>query len=314
MSLITQTVTLSSNHRYGRKVPSLALGHALTALPMVVRQSVSMAFRGCSGVRGVRPGWLKAATDLRFIAHEGDDETRLVFEVPTLGHAAEELYQQQELWPTRPDPALTALDLLGAVVTDVAAQNEDSDRFDKRLLSSLAKFKNVLNGDFQTIRLNPSRGGLPPAVIDPEVIATAELFRKTTPVPQRVRVVGTLDMVRASTQSFALRLDDGQEVQGVLLAGSVVSAAPCLTHRVLVLGKAIYRASGRVLRIDADEITEAAGESSIWSRIPTARAKRFDLSEVIREQRHKKGVRAILGQWPGDETDEEIEQALRELS
>lgn len=28
----------------------------------------------------------------------------------------------------------------------------------------------------------------------------------------------------------------------------------------------------------------------------------------------RKGVEAIMGQWPGDETDEEIERALREMS
>ena len=53
---------------------------------------------------------------------------------------------------------------------------------------------------------------------------------------QRVRVVGTLDMLRASTQKFALRLDDGQEVRGVLVSGSIVDAAARMNSRALVLG------------------------------------------------------------------------------
>lgn len=314
MNCVAQTVTLTGHHHYGSRLPSQALGHALTAIPALVRLSVSMAFRGRSGVRGARPRWLDAVTDLRFVDYTGEDASVLVFETPTLGEAAPELYKQQELWPTRPDPSRTGLDLLGDVVRDVAARNEDSDRFDKGLLKGLAGFRSVLDDDFQEVRLD-SRDLVSesPAVISPEVVRTAEEFRAATPLPQQVRVVGTLDMVRASTQSFALRLDDGQEVRGVLVSGSVVDAAAHLNRRVLVLGRAIYRASGRLLRIDADEITVAEGESSFWSRIPPAKTRHFDLRQILREQNHKRGVAAILGKWPGDETDEEIERALRNI-
>jgi hypothetical protein len=111
-----------------------------------------------------------------------------------------------------------------------------------------------------------------------------------------------------------MHLDDGQEVRGVLVSGSIEDAAARLGRRVLVLGRAIYRASARLLRIDADEIAAAEGESALWSRIPAARTRRFDLRRVIQEQAHKKGIGAIMGMWPGDETDEEIERALRDLS
>ncbi len=121
-------------------------------------------------------------------------------------------------------------------------------------------------------------------------------------------------MVRASTQSFALHLDDGQEVRGVLVSGSVVDAAAHLNRRVLVLGRAIYRASGRLLRVDADEITTAEDESSFWSRVPLPRRRTLDLSEYRKPQGPKSGMSAILGRWPGDETDEEIREALERLS
>jgi len=314
MSHVTQTITLMSTHHYGRRLPPQALGHALTAIPDVVRQSVSMAFRGRSSVRGPRPRWLKAAADIRFVGHDGDDASVLYFEAPTLGQAAKELYQRQEFWSTRPDPSLTGLDLFGDVVRDVAAHNEDSDRFDKRLLVSLVGFKNVLNGTFHDLQLDTNRPDTPPAVINTQVIQTAQEFQETTPPPQRIRVVGALDMVRASTQSFVLRLDDGQDVRGVLVSGSIVQAASYLNRRVLVPGRAIYRASGRLLRIDADEITGAEGESSLWSRIPSPRTRRLSPSSLRVPQGPRSGVSAIIGRWPGDETDEEIDAWLERNS
>ena len=34
----------------------------------------------------------------------------------------------------------------------------------------------------------------------------------------------------------------------------------------------------------------------------------------FKEQSHKRGVAAIVGKWPGDETDEQINDWLEELS
>ena len=38
------------------------------------------------------------------------------------------------------------------------------------------------------------------------------------------------------------------------------------------------------------------------------------VAEIVRRQQLKGGVSAVFGQWPGDETDEEIERGLKELS
>ena len=154
----------------------------------------------------------------------------------------------------------------------------------------------------------------PSAVIDPHVIETAHEFHNATPAPQRVRVVGTLDMVRASTQTFALRLGNGQEIQGVLIPGAIESSATERNNRVLVLGSVVYRPSGRPLRIDADEITPAPNEPSFWSRIPPARRRKLDLAPYNKPQGPHSGMSAIIGRWPGDETDEEIQAALERLS
>ena len=315
MSHVTQTITLTSDHHYGRRLPPHALGNALRAIPEVVRGAVSMAFRGRSSVPGPRPRWLKTATDIRFLDHQGDDASVLYFEAPKLGDAAPDLYSHQAFWSTRPEPGDTGFDLLGDVLRDVAAHKENSDRFDMRLLGHLVGFKNVLNGTFRELRLDlTGHESKPPAVINSEVILTAQEFQASTPLPQRVRVVGTLDMVRSSTQSFALRLDGGQEVQGDLVQGDINTLTALVGQPVLVLGRAVYRASGNVLRIEADEVQPATDRDRFFATLPKPRRRRFDVGQIVREQSHKKGVEAILGKWPGDETDEEIEQGLEDLS
>lgn len=313
MTTVQQTIALASGRHFGRRVPPCAMGELLRELQPAVRQSIRMAYQGRSQARGKRPDWLEAAADIRFIGHDGTDETRLYFEAPQLGSAAPRLYEQGELWPTRPDAADTGFDLLCDVLADVAAGNPDSERFDRPLLNQLGHFRRALI-EFPRVAVSSRRyPESRPALLTPAVLDTAQTFRTNTPPPRRVRLVGRLDMLRASTQTFELILDDGQAVRGVLTAGDIGTAAPLFKQRVLVLGKVIYRPSGRLLRVDADALTTAPEGSHFFSQVPTPIGQRFNLAGVVRQQQHKQGLAAIFGKWPGDETDEEIQKALKGL-
>ena len=314
MSTTVQILTLTSNEHFGRKVPPKAFGELLRVIPDAVRFSIRMAFESRSRAKGKRPRWLTAASDIRFLDHSGDDETILHFEAPRLGEAADVLYRQKELWPTRPEPNDTGFDLLGDVIADVTASNSDSERFDRPLLQQLQRFKHGLNGSFQKLEFTGTRYTFSqPAVITPAVIRTAHKLSHDTPHPQRIRIVGKLDMIRKSTNSFAIKLKDGQEVRGVLTDGEIARVTELFGQEVLVFGKAIYRPSGKLLRIDAEEFVQAGERDEFFSTIPKPKRSRYDLREVLREQQHKKGVSAIFGKWPGDETDEEVAEALKEL-
>src|SRR5438132_1522621 len=152
-----QTVTLRSPFHYGRKVPSEALGKVLETLPSALRYAIRMAFEGRSRAPGKRPEWLKAAADVRFVGHEGQDETVLQFEVPQLGEAAAKIYEQGELWPTRPEPTDTAFDLFGDVISEVGSRNEDSEKFDKPLLNRVTRFRPLISGPFSEIAITARR-------------------------------------------------------------------------------------------------------------------------------------------------------------
>jgi hypothetical protein len=274
-----------------------------------------MALRNRSSVPGRHPEWLDRAADIRFVGHEANEHATLQFEAPALGEAAQELYRQQEFWPTRPEPEDTGFDLLGDVLSEIAAQNADSERFDPPLLRRIERFAKVFQGPYTGLDLVSRRHTAShPAPITLETVETARRFYQSTPAPRQVRVVGQLDMLRVSTEIFALRLDDGQEMHGVFPEGSIEDVKPLLNRRVLVVGKAVYRASGRLLRVDAARISAGEREPAIWSRMPEPGAGRLDTSRLRRPQGPRSGMAAIMGHWPGDESDEEIEAALEKLS
>jgi hypothetical protein len=149
-----------------------------------------------------------------------------------------------EPWPTRPDPKDTAFDLLGDVLSDVSNKNEDSEHFDQYLLKSLAAFRHVLNGSYQQMLVSGRRYSLEaPAVMDKSTIDSAgKLHSKTLP-PSRGRLVDVLDAVQISNRTFAMKLDDGQEVRGIFGKDDFDGVLELLRakQRVLVRGKAFFK-------------------------------------------------------------------------
>jgi len=307
--MVMQSITLRSREHYGQRVPMEAFGLAQEMLPGAIRQSVRMALEGQSAAKGPQPGWLKAAADVRFVGISGDDETVVHCELPSLGEAAPRLFDGPDSGPDRAD---TGLDLLADVWGDVAGGNADSAKFDRSLLNSLARFKCFVGKPFSVLEVG-RRGRTSPTLVTPAVVAAAGSLSAEVPRPQRVRLVGRLDMIRASTQAFALLLDDGSEVRGVVSDGEVSSHASLVGRRVLCLGQAVYRPSGKLLRVESDSVAATTDSNAFFSAAPRSARRRPDLRELFDEQKNKSGIRAIIGQWPGDETDDEILAALRDM-
>ena len=143
-------------------------------------------------------------------------------------------------------------------------------------------------------------------------IQDANLFR-THSVVRNYAIGATPAMIRISTRTFGLLTDGAQEVRSMLAEGDVADLSPRWRQRVLVSGRAVFRASGSLWRIEAGPIEEATEKDSFCARIPRPNRRRFVLRRLVHEQLHKRGVAAIMGQWPGDVPDEQIEARLKEM-
>ncbi len=78
--------------------------------------------------------------------------------------------------------------------------------------------------------------------------------------------------------------------------------------------KCVYRPSGRLLRVDAEHVGPATDESGLWSQVPGVSNTATDTAGLHRAQGPKSGLAAIIGEWPGDETDAQINAELAALS
>lgn len=118
-------------------------------------------------------------------------------------------------------------------------------------------------------------------------------------------------MVRHGTRSFGLVLANGDEIRGVLIEGTSDVLQGYFGKEITVLGKAIYRPSGTLLRLDASEILPTSSGRRAFSKIPPSLVQ--SRSRERRLTPSKNGVTSFFGTWPGDETDRDLHEALEEI-
>ncbi|CAG1002586.1 hypothetical protein MYXO_03141 [Myxococcaceae bacterium] len=311
MTMIHHSVTLVGADSYGSRLPPAPVGMFLSNLDAHIRGAVSVAFRGRSRAPGRPPAWLEAASDVRLLGVSGRDEAVLHFEAPTFSTAAPSLYSQGEFWMTRPRPDATGFEVFARVLRDVKGADRESDLFEPRMLRGFRTFRRSIGAWFREARIEDVEGLSSRFVtLDSQTIDAATSLGSAAPPSRRVRVAGVLDMLRLSTQTFGIKLDTGDEVRGSIAEASGEILGRLLGERVVIDGRAVFRPSGRLLRVDADSILPGEGVSTLFSKPPEAIGRRALRSEVRHPQSPATGVNAFFGRWPGEETDEEL---LREL-
>lgn len=299
----------------GAKPRPELIGPILTNLRDSLQDSVRMAFLHSSRARGRVPGVLKAATDVRYIGHDGDgDATLLHFELPQVGVAAAELFKQQRLWDDGPQPEQTAFELFGAALNDVAARRADSNRFDPGLLQRIKGYRRLLTHGVDRIAMPDTALELPSRV-DTEVVAAASELSAVTPRPRRVRIVGRLDVMAKSQGILKIDVLPGQVVTALWEGPQPIETLKEHFNKdVVVEGTGVFRPSGQLLRVDADVVVAATPAHAFFRTVPRGMVRR-DYQKAVRLRPGERSVYAqILGAIPAEETDEEFLAAIEALS
>lgn len=313
MNYVEQEIVFKTETFYGAEIPLSLSSPFFRRLESVVRPSVRMVLEGTSASVGAAPTWLERASDVRTLGFsEKAGLSVLQVKAPKLREAAPRLFEQQSFWPATALPDDTVVQVIGKIARAVRDKEAGSDLYDRPLLRHFSSWNGLFRRELKSVEFSPVSGE-PTALapIDEQVATNAQLLSDQIPLPRQVRVVGKLDMVRHSTRSFGLMLDDGNEIRGVLVDGTSDMLQHHFGKEITVLGKAIYRPSGTLLRIDACEILPIAEGRQAFSKMPPS-PKQIRRPER-RLQSPKGGVAAFFGSWPGEESDRELLEALEEI-
>jgi hypothetical protein len=129
---------------------------------------------------------------------------------------------------------------------------------------------------------------------------------------QVVTVLATLDYAQAGDRVFHVSLENGQEARCVLVEGDPGALAALRGQRVVIQGMAVFYPTRRLDRIEVDRFFPGEGEPETYARIPNPLSS--SPLPVEAPTPRPWGLEGIIGKWPGEEADEEIEAQLREIS
>ncbi len=293
------------------------LGDLMHALAHGSAGSLLLRAEGRSKSRDDRlPEWVERGTSFALVKQLEGEDAGVVLLAPSLRDAIPERFEQADLFGTI-DPSQSSLALLASSLEEASVGNADSEAFDADLLGI---FKRDLTRLFrrnhvEELTIQNGVTGAPIRRFDMGTLKTVDSLRERTPRPRRVRVAGRLDEARYSRCAFVLAVDDGSRVRGVLVESRPEQLKPYFGEMVVVEGVAQFRPSGRLLRIDVDQLAPASNaDLSIFSNEPVPMEARVNARDVRRSQKGSTGVAALFGQWPGTESDETIDSLVREVS
>ena len=312
------TLTLVGGPAGELRIPAETLVEAIGALIEGAQRAARLFVEGESVRTGPRPAWLDAVCKIEITGLQPGSVVAAL-EAATLAEAAPGRFgtsAQISLFgePTQPlDVTHSAIDLFGRVLAAAVAGERDALLADRALLDTCARFVRAAGADYRGIRLEGIAGRAGFIEARSSDLPKLEQLRDDTPPPRAVRVTGVLDTISASSTAVTLMLPDEQTIQARLEQPDPALLRDHFGTQVVISGMARFRPSGRLLIVDIEHLGPAGAGDIIWQRVPTAPSGRTTPVATSLPQDQSTGVPAFFGTWPGDETDDELLQALEAL-
>ena len=310
MSRIRFELRLEGPGARGARVDAVALRDLLGTLIKGNQRALRLRVEGRSTAKG-QPAWMRDAASFDVIRFD-EGSTLIELEAPSLGECLPHWFRSEVDAFTKVDPSQPAVVLLQQGFAHALERQADSPFYDGGIVDVLLEFSELRKRGFERVEFRTE--GRPTLSFSVEDLQGVEELRRRIPPPQRVRVAGVLNQLRHSDRFFTLVLPSQETLDGV--AGEIPESdlARLWGKQVVVSGLVVFRISGKPLRIEAERIDAAHGDQSLWAVMPSPVFGDGEVGSLRRPQARRTGINAIVGEWPGDETDEEIAQLLEEMS
>lgn len=192
-------------------------------------------------------------------------------------------------------------------------ENAPKDFLDKSLLLELKQFDNVFRSSEETIFFL-NQGTISELQLQKNDFSKIEILEKETPDPQHIILNGKIDVLEYSKTRAKIITKEGL-VEAIL--GNQIKPEEIRNYwgeEVTIVGTAYYKPGGNISFILIEKIFEPGSGDEYFSFKPHSESVEQQISNQIKEK-YKQGnpLKDIVGKWPGEESDEEFEQLLKEI-
>ena len=303
------TIRLKGEAAHGDRISGHLFRDLFSVLVDGAERAVRFNIDGQSSAPGPTPKWLRPASDFVLVRRPDLDASTFVIEGKPLREALPDRFPLGDKVEEF-DPGRSAIDLFEDALEDAIAGNDDSTRFDPGLAGVCARFGELLRQGIEEVEILNGRT----VRVDQLALTRFETLSARAYPKQRVRVAGRLEAIRYSDCRFTLTLDDGTRLSGTAAGPGQTTLQAQFGKPVVVTGSAVFRPSGKPLRVEADSIEESSEvQMKLWSSLPKPLRAPFEVRQ-LRPHGGARGIDRLLGTWPGDESEEEINVMLASVS
>lgn len=208
---------------------------------------------------------------------------------------------------------LTPMALVIKTFNAALDENEDKNLLDEPIIDELLKFRKFFKTDTESIFLS-NRNSIPEAKFSGKEIDKIENLYKTIPAPQKTLINGVIDEMKFSRKQLIMVTADKQKV--VIIPPSTETFGNIkefFGKEITISGMAHFKPGGQLSYLTLESFSLPGKSDRFFSRKPDKKQIQQQIALQIKEGKKLNPLDEIFGQWPGDETDEEFEQMLKEL-
>lgn len=191
-------------------------------------------------------------------------------------------------------------------------ENPEEIQLDKPLLKSLLNFrKNFINND--EIILLSNRGSISEIELRSNDFLKITKLEESIPDPTRVLISGKLDEMKVSKGRLGLQTNEGLVYIYTTNSETLTSIREFLGKDITINGIGHFKPNGEVSFVDILDFDEYKISDKYFNKKPKALNSVQQVFFQVKENKKRNPISELLGNWPGNESEEEFYDLLRTL-
>lgn len=208
---------------------------------------------------------------------------------------------------------LTPISLVISSFRSALMEDEDKNLLDEPLIDELIKFRKFFHSDTEEIVMS-NRGSIPEVRLSNREIDQIENLYKSIPEPQKVMINGIIDEMKYSKKQLVLMTEKKERIiVQPREEAMIANIAAFFGKQITLSGIAHFKPGGQLSYVQLEYFGEPGKGDRFFSKKPHKMGVQQKVAMQLREGKKANPLDDIIGKWPGDETDEEFEQMLKEL-
>lgn len=206
-------------------------------------------------------------------------------------------------------PDKTPVGLVIESFREVMDYHEESTFLDKPLVKRLRDFKKLFVSENESITIS-NQGSVPQLVLKKSDFKKIGILEESIPDPQEIMVNGIVEELKFSKLRVGIKTKEGF-VNAVLSEEfEPVNISKFWGKQLTIVGRMHFLPSGKPSFIYIERIFDPSDSDSYFSKPLRKMNIEQQIQSKIKQQKHTNFLGDFVGQWPGDESVEDI---LKEL-